>query len=194
MKRIAVEGDFSGQMASGNIFNNGFCPGFEACPYERREADRERQFEKTTGIFCSAGAREALEHLLDSGVFDYKQLALSWRTRSIYWDPDAHELKTFVSRIELYYGLFLVGFGILAFLLLGISLILGHREFLIDGNPPRAAYLIYLIVFSSIAPVSAKYLVKPNQIAKRATSYLDDFYTRQEKKDEGMKLLVTNES
>ena len=173
MKRIAVEGDFSGQMASGNIVNNGFCPGRDACPFERREEDRQHRFEMTTGIACSSGAREALQHLLDCGAFDYKQLAVTWRTRSIYWDIDALELKTTVSRIEFYYGWFLIALGLLSLALGLLSLVLGDRKVLLEGDVPQGAILI---LFISIAPIAAKYLVKPNRIAKRAEPYLQEYY------------------
>lgn len=173
MKRIAVEGDFSGQMASGNIVNNGFCPGRDACPFERREEDRQYRFEKTTGIACSAGARLALEHLLDTGAFSYKQLASAWRVTALYWDIEKHELKTDFSRVEFYGGLALMSLGLLSFIIGLVSLVFSSISPL-TWQQIQGSVLLMLSVAG--IPFFARFSVGPNKIARRITPYLQEFY------------------
>lgn len=157
-----------------NHFHAQACPGQEACPYERGEAERQRRFEERTGIVCSSGARQVLEHLLDSGVFHYKQIALAWRQKTLWWDWDKHVLNAAVSRLDLAYGHFLMWGGLATFLLAFFGLAWFRR------NDPLNAEIIQIMVgaclFLTAAPFAEKYLVRPSRIARRAKPLVDAFY------------------
>ena len=175
MKSIGVGGDFSGQLAGGHILNVGVCPGKDACPHERSEAERQRQFEALTGIACSAGARRAFEHLLDQGNFNYKQLRLAWRQGSLEWDYDARELQPRISNFEYYGGWFMmIGCGLFA--LYGLALIALH------GSAPwtvqDAADALKLLILGIVVPMSASYNVRPHSIARRVKPHLQEYYAQ----------------
>lgn len=177
MKSIDVGRDFSGQMAVGNILNvgAGVCPGKDNCPYERSEAERQREFEKLTGIACSAGARRALQHLLDSGAFDYKRLQIAWRANSLEWDMDTFMLNAKVSKAEFYYGCVMMLFGF-------ASALLGLLSLIYHGDHPltieQAGKGLLLVSYALLIPFSARYMVRPNRIAKRAKPLLQEYYAQ----------------
>ena len=174
MKTIEVQGDVTGQVAN-QIVNHSFCPGQDACPFDRDEAQRQRRFEQTTGISCSALARKALQHLLDTGAFDYRQLAIAWRNGSLRWDIDSLRLEINVSRWELGYGWFVMGSGFLAFCLGLVGTMFSSRAEL-GSNTIQASIVIMSLVV--VVPFANRYLIKPNQIARRAIPYLEGYYER----------------
>jgi hypothetical protein len=177
MTVIDVQGKVSGQVA-GNIFNNHLCADPDHCPFERDEARAQRRFEKHTGIACSRGARIALQHLLDTGAFDYKQLEIAWRMRSLKWDWKDLKLKTNVSLFEIIYGWFMLTVS------LG-SLSLGLLVFVLGGdkNPSleQTQSLVTIAVFISIVPFAEKYIIRPNRIAKRAIPFLEGYYAEKKR-------------
>ncbi len=160
------------QVAAGDILNN-LCLNSAACACEQGEAERQRRFEKHTGIACSGGARDALQHLLDTGAFDYKQLAIAWRTRSLWWDWNELRLNANASRWEYGYGLFVM---ILAVVMCTIGFLfliyMKNRSTWLD----LMQIAILLLMFCSVVPIAEKYMLRPNRIAKRAASFLEEYY------------------
>jgi hypothetical protein len=175
MKSIDVGRDFSGQLAGGHILNVGICPGKDNCPHERSEAERQREFEKLTGIACSASARRAFEYLLDSGEFNYKQLCLAWRRGNLAWDFEAGELRPDVSSIE-FYG------GWLTMLAGGFFAIFGLALMAMHGSAPwtmqDVADVVKLLLPGVLVPMAASYNVRPNSIARRVKPHLREYYAQ----------------
>ena len=176
MKSIDVGRDFSGQLAGGHILNVGICPGKDNCPYERSEAELARRFEQTTGITCSGGARKALEHLLETGVFDYKQLEFAWRKKTVWWDLDSKLLTATVNQVDLWYGLCLIWAGALLFLatMIGMIVIRGGQPLTTENMTILATGVLFL----SAAPFAEKHLVRPSRIAKRVKPFLEEYYAQ----------------
>lgn len=152
------------------------CPGPEQCMFDKSEEERQRRFEKHTGITCPGGARAALKHLLETGVFDYKQMELAWRKRAIWWDWHNQILKVTVSRLELGYGLFLMWVGILFFL----ATVFG--VFFVNGRKPlttaNLTWIVIGLLFLTVVPFAEKHMVRPNRIARRVKPLLDSFYAK----------------
>jgi len=172
MTTINVHGDAAGQVAN-HIVNHHFCPGQEACPFERDEAEQQRRFERNTGIACSSGAREALQHLLDCGAFNYKQLAIAWRAGSLRWDIDSLTLQINVSRVELWYGRFMMLFGLAAFVLGLVGMMVAQPASFGNESFLSSAFMTVLI---GVLPFASRQLVQPNQIARRAVPFLARYY------------------
>lgn len=162
-----------GQVAHQIINQSALCPGQDRCPFERSEEERQKRFEAQTGISCSRGAREALQHLLETGVFDYKQLAISWRSRSLWWDWDAIKLRTTVSRLESAYGSMLV--------LLGIVMVAGAVAAIIVKGSEMPAYEqvlagVLVPVGLMAAMLADRTMIRPNRIARRVEPFLQSYY------------------
>jgi len=173
MTGIDVQGDVTGQVAN-QIVNHHTCPGREACPYERDEAERQRRFEKNTGIMCSLGARQALQHLLDCGAFNYKELAIAWRASSLRWDIDSLTLIANVSRSDLWYGRFVMLFSIFCFVfgLVGIT-----RARPVSFANVELLTNFFVMCLIGACPFASRQMVQPNQIARRAAPFLARYYT-----------------
>ena len=172
MTMVDVHGDVAGQVAN-QIVNHHCCPGQEMCPFDRDEAERQRRFEKHTGIACSSGARQALEYLLNCGAFNYKQLAIAWRAGSLHWDIESLTLKIKVSRVELWYGRFMMLFGLAAFGFGSIGMIVAQQASFRNESFLSSAFMTVLI---GVIPFASRQLVQPNQIARRAVPFLARYY------------------
>lgn len=149
------------------------CPGLHVCPYDRGEDDYQRKFEENTGIACGKPARAALQHLLDVGHFERKQLALAWRTKSLCWNWDAARLESNASRVESAYGYFLMVMGFVAFLALMAKVVLGWTPM---PGVELSQSLTSAVVFAAMTPFAEKYLVRPNRIARRARPVIEGYY------------------
>lgn len=174
MSTLNVESN-RGQVAHKIINQAAPCPGPAACPFERSEEERQKRFESQTGISCSRGAREALQHLLETGVFDYRQLAISWRSRSLWWDWDSVRLRTNISRVETVYGFALVAMGIVMIAGAAAAIILN------GGNMPGYEWGLAgaCLPAGVIAALAAdRTMIRPNRIAKRVEPYLREYYER----------------
>lgn len=172
MSTLNVESN-RGQVAHKIINQAAPCPGPAACPFERSEEERQRRFEAQTGISCSRGAREALQHLLETGVFDYKQLAISWRSRSLWWDWDVVKLRTNISRLETGYGFVLV--------MLSIGMLASAVTAAITRGAALPTYewglLVGMLPVSlGMAVLADRTMIRPNRIAKRVEPYLRQYY------------------
>lgn len=180
MRQQEVRGNVGGSVVGGNVHitthhHNAPCPGPSACPFERSEEERQKRFESQTGISCSRGAREALQHLLETGVFDYRQLAISWRYRSLWWDWDAVQLKTNISQVETVYGFALVAMGIVMIAGAATAVILN------GGSMPGYEWGMAGAAMPAgvIAALTAdRTMIRPNRIAKRVEPYLRQYYER----------------
>jgi hypothetical protein len=162
-----------GQVTQHGDIHTVACPGLHACPYDRGEDDYQRKFEENTGISCGKPARLVLQHLLDVGHFERKQLALAWRTKSLCWDWDAARLEPNVSRVESAYGYFLMVMGFVAFLAFMAKAVFSWGE--MQGMELLQA-LTSALVFAAMTPFAEKYLVRPNRIARRAGPVIEGYY------------------
>ena len=165
------------------VFNNGDapitiqmpCPGPHACPHDRGEEALQRKFEENTGISCGKGPRIALQHLLDVGHFDRRQLALAWRMKSIVWDWDDLRVRANESRLESAYGYSLIA--------LGLTIFIVYIAVIILDMPSQVSWQLVLAILTTLmmlamALLSEKYLVRPNRIAKLARPVIEAYYKK----------------
>lgn len=57
------------------------------------EHERQRAFFDTTGIWCTARARQRFERLFLSDRFTVRQVSLAWRLGALVWDQRAQALR-----------------------------------------------------------------------------------------------------
>lgn len=163
------------------------CHGPESCPYGKDEAERQQLFEERTGIACSSGARMAFDHLLNSGVFNYRQLDLAHGKKSLWWDWDKHRLHAEESRLDVFYGYtWMVLAAVFFVLILGLLIANHGREpITYDSLLTIAAGVLFLVT----SPFAEKLLIRPSKIARRAKPLLDEFYADEQKKSGSSKAL-----
>lgn len=152
------------------------CPGPDSCMFSKSEAEQQRRFEKHTGIVCPRGAREVLEHLLNTGVFDFRQIEFVWRKKNIWWDLETTKLMASINRFEMWYGLSLMWGGAIFFItiMVGLMFLRGHQPLTSENVTLLASGAMCL----ASVPFAEKHLVRPNRVARRIKPYLDEYYNK----------------
>lgn len=167
-----IDGNNPQVTQSGHIIN---CHGAATCPLNGAnapESKHQSDFAARTKIWCSPGAREALERLMTKHNFTAPRLHVAWQANSLVWDDERAELVAKTYWVEPLFGYGMAALMLVYFILQGGVFIFTPG----DAWRGLAAFVTALVIYLGMMWGVGRYVITPYRVAMRAKPFLKNIY------------------
>lgn len=159
------------QIAGRDIIN---CHGGVDCPWRGEDAPesrRQAEFANTTGIWCSADARQQLERLMSHHDFTAPRLRTAWRSGSLVWDTDRRQLTVMIHWTDLAFGYAAAALMLTYYVLEGGQIVFAESQ---GGWRGVVAFLTATLLYGGLTWLALRFVILPHRVAARVQRVLTE--------------------